>query len=803
MLDHPIVLVDRERVGLFSCLEDIKSLFTSAVVYHDNGGVPWKRVRLGDTAIGITPLGPAAIWHKQVRNETEDEVQQRITKLRNANAVQLGAEFKRVMDGLRMGSIAERALWCIHQSVLESGTSLMTIADTKIKAAIWGTHAIPRHWRTVIREVMRGLQYLHVADWSDDPGTCHFGSDSGLILHFGDLRGDPLDKCDDVCRSRNPGPHHHFQVEIGPGFLGVLERLGKLADDGSRSYQFNKKPRKGKNLVTLNSTGKSNRLVSVYLPARIGEPQACKKLSSEQRGLLQAFYREGTRAAKDAATDAGPFEVSDGDRIRNFSGKDPTSCPYLDEEGAHVGFNGNVKRKGLGYKLRSPGGWLVKAGYAVDRIADFLDDLGELAEMLGLIVVGINRDQAWFDLKKLKQLAASPVGLITLDRVHVRIHAKADFLCRWNQFFGWHSGAEVRTETPIARVTELAHKLKEHNISIRRFAKECLHKHHTYVLRLFKQDETRWPAGLLQTGHDWVDHQPLVSAGICTGGKRGNHKHQEPDTRPTVEVAVDYLKRGWTVIPQQRGAKCPCIKWKQFQDRLPTKDEVCDWFARWPKAGIALVLGPVSNVFVIDVDGREAHEALLDHLHGKEPVAVKALSGSHEPYRYHLYFQHPDLPTKAKATPWHPKLEFRGHGGILVMPPSIHKSGKAYVWSDGRSPDDLELPTLPVEILKSLKPKTTPPTPKTANMLKQSINLTGIDASASTLLFLKGKHAEGPGWNGKLFQAACDLHGRGLSRKKAEPLLLAGACPWNQGELESAMRTISSAYAAPRAAGLK
>lgn len=802
MLDHDVLLADRERVGLFFSLEQIKRLLEAAPIIFDDDGIPWKNARWGNSSIGITPLGFSSIWHEESRGEADGEFQQRRANLQNMTLPQIEVEFIGVIRRLRLGSIAERALWCVQSSILSTASSVTTIADELFKRMIWGRH-VPRHWRSDLQNVMRGLRLLHVTDWSDPPATNRFGAESALIMYFGDLRRDPLDVCGNACRGLDHGRHHHYQVAVGPSFLGVLERFGKAADDGVRSYQFNKRQRKGKDLVTLSSTGKTDRLVSVYLPARIGDPQACKKLSSEERGLLQAIYREGTRAAKDAAGDTGPFEVSDGDRIRNFSGKQWTSCPYLDEESDHVGFNGNRTRKGLGYLLRSPGGWLVKAGYAVDRIADFLDDLGELAEMLGLIVVGINRDQAWFDLKKLKQLAASPVGLITLDRVHVRIHAKADFLCRWNQFFGWHSGAEIRTETPIARVTELAHKLKEHNISIRRFAKECLHKHHTYVLRLFKQDETRWPAGLLQTGHDWVDHQPLVSAGICTGGKGGNHKHQEPDTRPTVEVAVDYLKRGWTVIPQQRGAKCPCIKWKQFQDRLPTKDEVCDWFARWPKAGIALVLGPVSNVFVIDVDGREAHEALLHHLHGKEPVAIKALSGSHEPFRYHLYCQHPDVPTKAKATPWHPKLEFRGHGGILVMPPSIHKSGKAYVWCDGRSPDDMALSVVPLEIFQALKPSSTPPGPKTANVLKQIHDVSGINASDSTLRFLSGSYAEGPGWNGKLFQAACDLHGRGLSRKKAEPLLLAGACPWNQGEVESAMRTISSAYAAPRSAGLK
>ena len=73
-----------------------------------------------------------------------------------------------------------------------------------------------------------------------------------------------------------------------------------------------------------------------------------------------------------------------------------------------------------------------------------------------------------------------------------------------------------------------------------------------------------------------------------------------------VNVAVSYLDRGFSIVPQLPGAKSPCVKWKEFQDRRPTKDEVLGWWTRWPEAGIAIILGEISGLFAIDVDGEGA-----------------------------------------------------------------------------------------------------------------------------------------------------------------------------------------------------
>jgi hypothetical protein len=245
----------------------------------------------------------------------------------------------------------------------------------------------------------------------------------------------------------------------------------------------------------------------------------------------------------------------------------------------------------------------------------------------------------------------------------------------------------------------------------------------------------------------------------------------------------------------------PCIKWKRYQTLRPTTAEIQLWFTRWPGTGMALVLGPLSRVFVIDVDGPDAHQALLQHL-GDVPVAPLALSGSRKAHRYHLYFRHPNIETRAKATPWHPQLEFRGNGGLVVLPPSPHKSGKRYAWAPGRAMHEIDMPEVPAAVLDALVVKATiaPACPPFQPMVLETVvrGTLPLEVAASTRAFLNGEFSEASGWNNRLFTAACDMNARGYLQEQAEPLLLTGAKPRDDEEKDKALRSVASAFSQPR-----
>jgi hypothetical protein len=209
-------------------------------------------------------------------------------------------------------------------------------------------------------------------------------------------------------------------------------------------------------------------------------------------------------------------------------------------------------------------------------------------------------------------------------------------------------------------------------------------------------------------------------------------------------------------------------------------------------------------LLAIDVDGQEAHAELCNRL-GTLPVTPAVKSGNPDPHRYHLFFQHPaGLETRAKATPWHDQLEFRGHGGYIVLPPSVHKSGQRYAWLPGRSLEDVPLATLPDAIDEALKQEAQrrrPPAAAERLRVRQRDGLRirllhGI--SRASRAFLSGRFADDPLWNDRLFWAACDLAGCQYELNHATELLLAGARPWNSEEEQRALATIQSAFSQPR-----
>lgn len=166
-------------------------------------------------------------------------------------------------------------------------------------------------------------------------------------------------------------------------------------------------------------------------------------------------------------------------------------------------------------------------------------------------------------------------------------------------------------------------------------------------------------------------------------------------------TALDYLARGWSVIPFLPRDKRPALRWQAFQERLPSEDEVRDWFHRWPAGNLGIVTGALSGLIVLDVDpkhGGEASLRALEEEHGPLPVTLEAVSGGGG---RHLYFRHPGGALHNRAG-LRPGIDLRGDGGCIVTPPSLHASGRRYRWAPGRGPGERDPAPLPGWLLREL-----------------------------------------------------------------------------------------------------
>ncbi len=163
-------------------------------------------------------------------------------------------------------------------------------------------------------------------------------------------------------------------------------------------------------------------------------------------------------------------------------------------------------------------------------------------------------------------------------------------------------------------------------------------------------------------------------------------------------AALAACARGWSVIPLRPHDKRPLMPWEEFQRRRADVEEIRQWFGRWPDANLGIVTGTVSGLVVLDIDaghGGPESIASLERDHGPLPPTVAATTGGGG---RHVYFASAGMVLHNRAG-LAPGLDFRGEGGYVVAPPSIHPSGKRYVWMTGSAPGDVPLALIPSWLL--------------------------------------------------------------------------------------------------------
>jgi hypothetical protein len=162
----------------------------------------------------------------------------------------------------------------------------------------------------------------------------------------------------------------------------------------------------------------------------------------------------------------------------------------------------------------------------------------------------------------------------------------------------------------------------------------------------------------------------------------------------SANAAERYLARGWSVLPLRPREKRPLVPWAHLQNERPSRDDIAEWFQRWPDANIGIVTGEISRLIALDVDPKHGGDAALERLerqYGPLSATVEAATGGGG---RHLYFAHPGGLVRNRAG-LAQGIDLRGDGGYIVAPPSLHPSGRPYEWVAGRTPDEIPLAPLP------------------------------------------------------------------------------------------------------------
>lgn len=225
-------------------------------------------------------------------------------------------------------------------------------------------------------------------------------------------------------------------------------------------------------------------------------------------------------------------------------------------------------------------------------------------------------------------------------------------------------------------------------------------------------------------------------------------------------IVKRYLQLGWRLIPCPTGEKHPRLRWKVYQEQAPTEEELEQWFAG--PTNISLLTGAVSRVIVLDIDQGGVVEETMP-----ETPCVETGSGGR-----HYYFRHPGFTVRNWAGKL-PHVDCRGDGGLAVLPPSLHPSGRRYRWLV--PPWEIEAPPPPPWLLAMITP---PPPRQVVNLVLPlapgEATAYGRAALRRILTELSGAqvHTRNSSLNSAAYQVGRLVAGGELAQADAEPQLI-------------------------------
>lgn len=208
------------------------------------------------------------------------------------------------------------------------------------------------------------------------------------------------------------------------------------------------------------------------------------------------------------------------------------------------------------------------------------------------------------------------------------------------------------------------------------------------------------------------DNSPSSSPRRMVSGRSGNQ---------TLHAALLYASRGWALGPTwgldpARPSECSCpnhgcaspgkhpVTGRGVHDFSSEVRMVHRWWARHPTRGIGLATGDRSGVWALDVDGALGASSLRDLTKrlGSLPDTVTSRTGGGG---WHLLFRMPeDREVRNSAGKVGLSVDVRGNGGFIVLPPSLHLSGRRYRWLPGRGPEEISLAMPPDWLLELATP---------------------------------------------------------------------------------------------------
>ena len=113
-----------------------------------------------------------------------------------------------------------------------------------------------------------------------------------------------------------------------------------------------------------------------------------------------------------------------------------------------------------------------------------------------------------------------------------------------------------------------------------------------------------------------------------------------------------------------------------FKDATDDRDQVTKWWQQWPDANIGTPTG--EGLVVLDIDPRNGGMESIAQLQEEQGVLPETRQQATGGDGFHFFFK-VDQALRSR-TGIRPGIDLKAEGGYVVLPPSMHASGKRYRW---------------------------------------------------------------------------------------------------------------------------
>lgn len=193
-----------------------------------------------------------------------------------------------------------------------------------------------------------------------------------------------------------------------------------------------------------------------------------------------------------------------------------------------------------------------------------------------------------------------------------------------------------------------------------------------------------------------------------------------------IEEAERLAERGWRLLPCAPRTKKALLKsWPTAASSdLAT---IRKWASKYPGCNWAVATGEDSGVFVLDVDGERGRASLaaLEAQHGPLPDTLTSQTGRVDGGEHRWFKYQAGCEIRCSASKLGKGLDIRASGGYVIVPPSIHETGRPYQWAELRRAV-ADAPTWMFELLADNPEKPPVPRPERSGILTEGRRNDGL-----------------------------------------------------------------------------